>query len=525
MRVAVPAEVHAGERRVAATPETVSGLIERGFVVSVQSGAGVGASYPDAAYEAAGATLVADARELWSQADVLLKVRAPEEHPTLGCNEVSLLPRGATLISLLQPATQTDLLESLKAQGVTSLALNCVPRITRAQKMDVLSSMANIAGYCAITAATTEYGSFFGPQMTAAGKAPPAKVLIIGAGVAGLAAIATAKGLGAQVRAFDTRLATKEQVASLGATFLELDFKESGEGQGGYAKTMSDEFIAAEMALFAEQAQEVDIIITTALIPGRAAPVLITRDMVESMKPGSVIVDLAAENGGNCELTRKDERVVHNGVRIIGYTDLTSRLATVSSRFFGNNLLHLLDDLGNAAEWNVDMEDEVIRGATVVHQGAITWPPPKVERPAPAPPPLLSRDPTTEEHILPVQEPAKESNVGKAVGTLLVAAVLVGVGMKAPTDFIQHFTVFVLACFIGWQVVWSVTAALHTPLMSVTNAISGIILVGGLIQAAGPGFSTMTLASTLGAIAILFASINVAGGFLVTQRMLAMFRK
>ncbi len=283
MRVAVPAEVHAGERRVAATPETVSGLIERGFVVSVQSGAGVGASYPDAAYEAAGATLVADARELWSQADVLLKVRAPEEHPTLGCNEVSLLPRGATLISLLQPATQTDLLESLKAQGVTSLALNCVPRITRAQKMDVLSSMANIAGYCAITAATTEYGSFFGPQMTAAGKAPPAKVLIIGAGVAGLAAIATAKGLGAQVRAFDTRLATKEQVASLGATFLELDFKESGEGQGGYAKTMSDEFIAAEMVLFAEQAKEVDIIITTALIPGRAAPVLITRDMVESM--------------------------------------------------------------------------------------------------------------------------------------------------------------------------------------------------------------------------------------------------
>jgi NAD(P) transhydrogenase subunit alpha len=523
MRVAVPAEVHAGERRVAATPETVVGLIERGFAVSVQSGAGEGAAFPDADYEAAGATLVADPRTLWSQADVLLKVRAPENHPALGCSEVSLLPRGATLISLLQPATQTDLLESLRAQGVTALALNCVPRITRAQKMDVLSSMANITGYCAVTAATTEYGSFFGPQMTAAGKAPPAKVLIIGAGVAGLAAIATAKGLGAQVRAFDTRLATKEQVASLGATFLELDFKESGEGQGGYAKTMSEEFIAAEMALFAEQAKEVDIIITTALIPGRTAPVLISRDMVESMKPGSVIVDLAAESGGNCELTRKDERVVHNGVRIIGYTDLTSRLATVSSRFFGNNLLHLLDELGNAAAWNVDMEDEVIRGATVVHEGAITWPPPKVERPAP--PLLLPQDPTTEEHLPPVQEPPKSRGVGKAVGGLLVAVALVAIGTKAPTDFIQHFTVFVLACFIGWQVVWSVTAALHTPLMSVTNAISGIILVGGLIQAAGPDFSSMTLASTLGAIAILFASINVAGGFLVTQRMLAMFRK
>ncbi len=537
MRIAIPREVQSGEKRVAATPETVEKFISMGFSVAIEKDAGVHAAFPDTLYTQAGAEVVEDVQALWAQADLVLKVRAPHAHPRLGIHETELLQPNTCLVSLVQPATNPELLEAIRERGASALALDCVPRITRAQKMDVLSSMANIAGYRAIMEAASVYGSFFGPQMTAAGKAPPAKVLVIGAGVAGLAAIASARALGSQVRAFDTRLATKEQVGSLGAEFLELKFEESGEGEGGYAKTMSDEFIAAEMALFAVQAREVDIIVTTALIPGRKAPVLITREMVESMKPGSVIVDLAAENGGNCEVTRADEHVNHNGVHVLGYTDLTSRLATVSSRFFGNNLLHLLEDLGGNDAWQLDLEDEVVRSALVVHKGEITWPPPKV---APPPTPPQPAEPKTEEPPPAAAEPTtptpppKKPAFGQSLVLLVTAILLVGIGMRMPQDFIQHFTVFVLSCFIGWQVIWNVSAALHTPLMSVTNAISGIILVGGLIQAAGgaphlsnitPGFSDMTLASTLGATAILIATINVAGGFLVTQRMLAMFRK
>ncbi|MEE2826017.1 MAG: Re/Si-specific NAD(P)(+) transhydrogenase subunit alpha [Planctomycetota bacterium] len=518
MIIGVPQECVEGECRVAASPASVKKLIGLGYEVYVQTGAGSAANFPDAYYAEAGAELVADRDHLWSQSDLIIKVLAPE------AEEISLMKEGAALVSFIWPARSESLVERLREKNITTLAMDCVPRISRAQKLDALSSMANIAGYRAVVEAANEFGSFFTGQITAAGKVPPAKVMVIGAGVAGLAAIGTAKGLGAIVRAFDTRLAVKDQVKSMGADFLELEFEESGEGEGGYAKTMSDEFIAAEMALFADQCKEVDIIVTTALIPGKPAPKLITAQMVESMGPGSVIVDLAAEQGGNCELTVPNEKVVRHGVTIIGYTDLPSRLPTQSSSLYANNIVNLLTDMTPEKDGQlvVDMEDVVVRGSLVTYQGDTTWPPPEIENPSPAPAPAAAPP------VEPAAEPARKgTGIGTWVAMLLALALLYLIGQYAPSDFIQHFTVFVLACFIGWQVVWNVTPALHTPLMSVTNAISGIIIIGGMLQMAGSTESTFSsvTATLLAGLAVLIAMINVAGGFLVTHRMLGMFRK
>jgi H+-translocating NAD(P) transhydrogenase subunit alpha len=518
MKVAIPREIHPGERRVAATPETVKRLLKLGFEVSIGSGAGAGSSLSDAAYEAAGARIVRSVAALWQEADLVLKVRPPEQDTTLGKHEVDLLEPGATLVSFVWPATNAELLERLAARKVTVLAMDQVPRVTRAQKMDALSSMANIAGYRAIIEAASFFGRFFTGQMTAAGKVPPAKVLVIGAGVAGLAAIGTARGLGAIVRAFDTRPAVKEQVESMGAEFLQLSFEEDGTGQGGYAKTMSPEFIAAEMALFKEQARQVDIIVTTALIPGKPAPRLLTAEIVHEMHAGSVIVDLAAEAGGNCEFTKPGQVVVENGVTIIGYMDLPSRLAPTASQLYGTNLCHLLSDVGGGKNWRINLEDEVVRGALVAHEGKITWPPPRRDAPAPAASGAQPAPAAAAVHAKPKQA----SGLGTPLALLVGGALLVALGLVAPAAFVAHLTVFVLACFIGWQVVWNVTPALHTPLMSVTNAISGIILIGGMLQVSGPPGSMVTV---LAALAVLLAMINVAGGFLVTERMLAMFKK
>ena len=517
MKIGIPREIHAEERRVAATPETVEQLIKLGFSVAIESGAGVAAKYSDDAYREECAEVLEDTRALWAQSDIVLKVRAPEAHPTLGVHEAELLPEGATLISFIWPAQNPDLMERLAARKATVLAMDSVPRISRAQKLDALSSMANIAGYRAIIESAEHFGRFFTGQITAAGKVPPAKVMIIGAGVAGLAAVGVASGMGAIVRAFDTRPEVKEQVESMGAEFLELDFEEEGSGAGGYAKVMSPEFIKAEMELFARQAMDVDIIVTTALIPGKPAPELITEGMVESMRDGSVIVDLAAEQGGNCAVTEPGKVVVKHGVTIIGYTDLPSRLATQSSQLYGTNLRHLLSDMCKEKDGRivVDMEDEVIRGTTVIKEGEITWPPPKPKLPAAAPPKAAAAPPA---------KPAPEKKSSGWAGPLLIgggASLLGGLGMVAPPDFLAHFTVFVLSCFVGYMVIWNVTPALHTPLMSVTNAISGIIVIGALLQVS----SGDNLIVILAAIATLIATINVAGGFLVTQRMLRMFRK
>ena len=515
MVLAVPRESWPGERRVAATPETVTRLVGMGFDVRVETEAGLKAAFADDDYVKAGATIATDTAALWSGADVLLKVQPPSP------DEADRLKAGAVLISFLWPGKNAALIERLAARGATAIAMDQVPRITRAQKMDALSSMANIAGYRAVIEAASFYGRFFTGQMTAAGKVPAAKVLVIGAGVAGLAAIGAARGLGAIVRAFDTRAAVKDQVKSMGAEFIELDVHEEGEGGGGYAKEMSPAFIAAEMAMFAAQAREVDIIVTTALIPNRPAPVLITEEMVKSMKRGSVIVDLAAENGGNCALTEPGQVVERHGVHIIGYMDLPSRLAPTASHLYGNNLVHLLTDMGGAKKFTVNEDDEVVRGALVLRDGALKWPPPKKDAPPPPPPkPAAAPKPAGGHghgHAAP-----PSSGTGQAVAALAAAVALTGLGLVAPGEFLSHFTVFALACVIGWQVIWNVTPALHTPLMSVTNAISGIILVGGMLQLNGPPGSLMVL---LGASAILLATINIVGGFMVTQRMLRMFRR
>lgn len=519
MLIGVPTETFAGEKRVAMTPDTAKHIQKLGHTLCVQSGAGSAANISDDLYRQADVEVLDDARSVYAKADVILKVRAPDPASSIG-DEVALLKPGTILLSFIWPAQNEPLMKSLSEQKVTVLALDSVPRISRAQKLDALSSMANIGGYRAVVEAANQFGRFFTGQITAAGKVPPAKVLVIGAGVAGLAAIGAARGMGAIVRAFDTRPEAAEQVESMGAEFLMLDFKEDedGAGEGGYAKVMSKEFIEAEMALFREQAEEVDIIITTALIPGKDAPELITTDMVESMKPGSVIVDLAAERGGNCKLTVANEVTKHGDVTLIGYTDLPSRMAAQSSQLYGTNLRHLLTDLTPEKDGNinVNMEDEVIRGATVINSGEITWPPPA---------PKLSAAPKAAAAAPPAPAETKELKTGGIGGTLIAAAVgvaaLLLIGSVAPPDFMSHFTVFVLACFIGYQVIWSVTPALHTPLMSVTNAISGIIVVGALLQiSSGSG-----LVVFLAAIATLIASINIAGGFLVTQRMLKMFRK
>jgi NAD(P) transhydrogenase subunit alpha len=519
MRIGIPKEVHEGEMRVATTPDVVAQLLKLGFTVAVESGAGAGASFDDEAYRKAGASVVADTRELWSSSDIVMKVRPPARHPQLGADEIDFLREGQVLISFLWPAQNPDMLKRLADKGVTALAMDSVPRISRAQKMDALSSMANIAGYRAVVEAAQHFGRFFTGQITAAGRIPPAKVLVIGAGVAGLAAIGAAKSLGAIVRAFDTRAEVKEQVESMDAEFLEVSIKEEGAGVGGYAKVMSPEFIKAEMELFAQQAKDVDIIITTALIPGKPAPKLIVADTAKLMKPGSVIVDLASEQGGNCELTVPGEVVKRHGVTIIGYTDMPSRLAAQSSQLYGTNLRHLLTDMcpKKDGELVVNFDDEVVRGATVVKAHEITWPPP---------PPKLSAAPAAKPAAKPDEKAAhaqakKPSGVGTVVGVLVAAAALLGLGAVAPREFMGHFTVFVLAVFVGYMVIWNVTPALHTPLMSVTNAISSIIIIGGLIQISAADTTVMWIAG----LTITLTSINIAGGFAVTQRMLEMFRK
>jgi NAD(P) transhydrogenase subunit alpha len=519
MKLAVPKEIHPGERRVAATPESAARLIKLGFEVLVESGAGAPAFFPDEEYERAGARIVNDTRQLFQTADVVLKVQPPEQHPTLNAHEVDLLRPGSTLVSFLWPGKNKELVQRLAARKVSALAIDQVPRITRAQKIDALSSMANIAGYRAVIEAASFYGRFFTGQMTAAGRVPAAKVLVIGAGVAGLAAIGAARGLGAIVRAFDTRPSVKEQVHSMGAEFIELKVEEDGEGVGGYAKEMSPAFIKAEMAMFAAQCKEVDIVITTALIPNKPAPILITEEMVRTMKRGSVIVDLAAENGGNCALTHPAEVVERHGVHIIGYVDLPSRLAPTASQLYGSNLAHLLAEMGGAKSFHIDHDDEVIRGALVVQDGEVMWPPPR-KAPPPAPPRPETKLPVAA-HAAAAKEPPRRSALTPVL-VLIAAVALVGLGLVAPPGFLSHLTVFALACVVGWQVIWNVTPALHTPLMSVTNAISGIIVVGGMLQVGG---GLHHAASLLGAGAILLATINIVGGFLVTQRMLRMFRR
>jgi len=512
MKIGVPKEIHEGEKRVATTPEVIGHLRKLGFEVIVEAGAGNGAHFSDAAYTEAGATIANNAKSVWSDSDIILKVRGLE----LNGPEVDLLKEGQILISFLWPAQNPDLLKKLADKKITALAMDMVPRISRAQKMDALSSMANIAGYRAVVEAAQNFGRFFTGQITAAGKVPPAKVMVIGAGVAGLAAIGAAKSMGAIVRAFDTRPEVKEQIESMDAEFLELDFEEEGSGTGGYAKVMSKEFIAAEMALFAEQAKEVDIIITTALIPGKPAPELILEEHVVAMKDGSVIVDLAAEQGGNCKLSEAGKIVKVHGVSIIGYTDLPSRMAAQASQLYGTNLRHLLTDMTKEKDGKakVDFEDEVVRGATAVKGGEITFPPPA---------PKLSAAPAK-----PAEKPAEVKPVeeeSSAMGPLITfgvgALALFGLGAIAPASFMAHFTVFVLACFVGYMVIWNVSAALHTPLMSVTNAISSIIVIGAILQISSGEKTIMWVAG----FAVLITSINIVGGFAVTRRMLEMFRK
>jgi NAD(P) transhydrogenase subunit alpha len=525
LTIGIPKETFPGEKRVASVPDVVEKLIKLGFKVAVESGAGDAANFSDDAYRAAGAEIVDDTAKLWATADIIFKVRGPS------ADEVALLREGSTLVSFIWPAQNEELMKQLAAKKVTVLAMDSVPRMSRAQKMDALSSMANIAGYRAVIEAAQHFGRFFTGQITAAGKVPPAKVFVIGAGVAGLAAIGTASGLGAIVRANDTRPEVGDQVKSMGAEFVPVEYEEEGSGTGGYAKVMSEGFQKAQRELFAKQAKEVDIIITTALIPGKPAPKLITAEMVRSMKPGSVIVDLASEQGGNCELTEPGKVVEKHGVTIIGYTDLPSRLAKQSSTLYATNLLRLLEELCKQKDGtiNVNMEDEVIRGATVIKDGEITWPPPPPKlsaapaKPAakPATPP-----PAPKGHGKPSgPTPAKSVAIMAAVGVLLFGLI----GLGAPESFLGHFTVFVLACFVGYMVVWNVTPSLHTPLMSVTNAISSIIVIGALVQIAPPfaaaeGRPDGWIAA-LAVLAAALTAINMFGGFAVTRRMLAMFRK
>lgn len=512
MKIGIPKEIHKGETRVASTPAVVERIIKLGYEVSVEKGAGKSAGFPDADYINAGAEIGLSAKAIWRDTNIIAKVRPPE------AIELEQLSKDQTLISFFWPAQNEAMLKTTANNGANVLAMDAVPRISRAQKLDVLSSTANIAGYRAVIEASHEFGRFLSGQITAAGKIDPAKVLVIGAGVAGLAAIGAASSMGAIVRAFDTRPEVKEQVESMNAEFLMLEFDEASGSGDGYAKTMSKEFIEAEMALFAEQAKEVDIIITTALIPGRPAPELITKAMVDSMKPGSVIVDMAAEQGGNCAYTAPGKKKTVKGVKIIGYTDLAGRMPGQSSQLYATNVYNLLEELTpeKDGELLIDMQDEMIRGLTVVHQGEITWPPPPIK---------VSAAPAKKEKpaAAPIEKAApKQKSPWWTLGGMAAAALLLlGVGSVAPADFMGHFTVFVLACFIGWQVVWNVTPALHTPLMSVTNAISGIIVIGALLQLDAPS----SMAVWLSAIAILIASINISGGFLVTQRMLKMFQK
>lgn len=523
MKVGALKELQDGETRVAITPSSAAHLKKLGHEVYVESGAGARSGFTDDAYRAAGITIEPTAGDLTRDVDVVVKVRPPSE------DELRSMRAGQTLISYFLPAQNPELLEVARQQGVTAIAMDMVPRISRAQKMDALSSMANIAGYRAVIEAANNFGRFFTGQVTAAGKVPPAKVLIVGAGVAGLAAIGAATSLGAQVYAFDVRPEVAEQIESMGAEFVYLDFAEAaqdGAATGGYAAPSSPEFREAQLKKFRELAPEMDIVITTALIPGRDAPVLWTRDMVEAMKRGSVIVDLAAERGGNCELTVPDERfVTENGVVIIGYTDFPSRMGTQASELYGNNIRHMLFDLTPGKDGVIvqNMEDDVIRGSTVTFDGDVTWPPPPPKVAA-----IAAQKPKEKaKELSPEERRAKETAEFKAqtksqvmllgIGTLIMLLV----GAVAPVSFMSHFVVFMLACFVGFQVIWNVSHSLHTPLMAVTNAVSGIIILGAIAQI-GSGSWIVIL---LGGISVLIASINIVGGFLVTRRMLAMFQK
>ena len=523
-RIGVPREIFPGEKRVATVPDVVTKLTKLGFAVVVEQGAGDLADLSDQAYEQAGASIAPSAAALWSGSDIVFKVRAPSSE------EVALMHEGQTLIGFLWPAQNPDLLQQLAAKKVTGLSIDALPRtLSRAQKMDALTSMAGVSGYRAVVEAAGAFGRFFNGQITAAGKVPPAKVFIAGAGVAGLAAIGAAASLGAIVRANDTRAEVADQVVSLGGEFVKVNYEEEGSGGGGYAKVMSEGFQAAQREMYAQQTKECDIIITTALIPGKPAPKLITAEMVRNMKPGSVIVDMAAEQGGNCELTEPGKAVVKHGVTIVGYTDLVSRMARQSSTLYGTNLFRLTEELCKTKDGviNVNMEDDAIRGLTVIKEGAITWPaPPLVVAAKPAPKPAAA--PAAKKghgH----GEPSGPMPAGQLAIVAGVAAVLFAlVGAYAPAAFLSHFTVFVLACFVGYMVVWNVKPALHTPLMSVTNAISSIIAIGALVQIspiANAAARPNTLIIVLASLALVLTAINMFGGFAVTQRMLAMFRK
>ncbi|HVO89870.1 MAG TPA: Re/Si-specific NAD(P)(+) transhydrogenase subunit alpha [Casimicrobiaceae bacterium] len=526
--IGVPKEIFPGEKRVATVPDVVAKLIKLGFRVAVETGAGDPANFSDDAYRAAGAEVVPTAAELWAKSDIVFKVRPP------AAAEVGMMREGGMLVDFIWPAQNPDLMQQLAAKKATVLAIDALPRqLSRAQKMDALTSMAGVSGYRAVIEAANAFGRPFGGSVTAAGKIPPAKIFIAGAGVAGLAAIGTAASLGAIVRANDTRAEVADQVVSLGGEFVKVDYEEEGSGGGGYAKVMSEGFQKAQREMYAKQAREVDIIITTALIPGKPAPKLITAEMVQTMKPGSVIVDMAAEQGGNCELTDPGKAVVKHGVTIIGYTDLASRLATQASTLYSNNLLRLTEELCKAKDGTVvvNMEDDAIRGLTVIKDGAITWPapPPKLP-PAPAPKTAAAvAPPKPKGH----GEPSAPMSGGKTAVFFGAGSILfLLIGMFAPASFLGHFTVFVLGCFVGYMVVWNVTPSLHTPLMSVTNAVSSIIAIGALVQIA-PDLRQISTDLTrpdqwirwLAVIAIGLATINMFGGFAVTQRMLQMFRK
>ncbi|HEY1694513.1 MAG TPA: Re/Si-specific NAD(P)(+) transhydrogenase subunit alpha [Polyangiaceae bacterium] len=517
MRIGIPKEICPGEKRVAATPMTVARMRKLGLEVMVQAGAGEAADYADGTYIETGAVIVPDAATLWKDADLILKVRPPQPiGEAEGPHEADLLKEGGALIGFVWPGQNPSLVERMAKRKATVLAMDAVPRITRAQKMDALSAMANIVGYRSIIEGASYLGRFLGGQMTAAGRVAPAQVLVLGAGVAGLAAIACAKSLGAVVRAFDTRPQVREQVESLGATFVEMPTVESGEGEGGYAKEMSEAFIAAEQALIAQHTESSDVVVCTALVPGKPAPQLVTSGAVVSMHQGSVIVDLAAEQGGNCALTERDRAVEKFGIKILGFTDLPSRMARQSSDLYATTVFNLLADVLDAeGKLALDLDDEIHRGAVVLKDGELLWPPPTRPRPRSAAPLPEAK---------PVAAPAKArapSRVGPLVLGLL-GVLLLAAGLFAGGEFVEHLTVFLLACVVGWHVVWNVNPALHTPLMSVTNAISGIILVGGILLMRMGGIAPPTV---IAAVAILIASINVAGGFLVTSRMLRMFHR
>ena len=519
MIIGVLKEIYSGERRVAIAPSGAKQCKKNGHSVMIEKGAGLIANFTDKQYEKSGAEIVESARLIWDTADLILKIRAPKKNIETGVHEADLLRDRSCLICMLNPALNPALLKKLSNSKGTVISVDQIPRISRAQSMDVLSSMANISGYRAVTEAAHNFGRLFTGQITAAGRISPAKVLVIGAGVAGLSAIGCAQSLGAIVRAFDIRTGVREEVESMGAEYLTLDFDEDGTGGGGYAKAMSKEFINAEMRLFADQAKEVNIIITTAAIPGKKSPLLITKEMVESMIPGSVIVDLAAEGGGNCEMTKPGEYRVYKKVTIIGFTDLPSRLPTQASQLYSNNIVKLIQHLDEDGVLKLNLEDEITGAITVVHEGNII---------------LKSKNQKTSNEkltqtkkkkipkkvvseILP-NEDKKNWGFMKFIALFIAAIFIFLMGVGGSSEFLSHITVFVLACFVGYMVVWNVSPSLHTPLMSVTNAISGIIVLGGMIHLSGDQI-------ILSLIAVLISTINIVGGFVVTQRMLEMFRK